>query len=116
MKGKIKYSRERIKELEYYDSDISEIVNGYFFFKSILAVSAFIATTMGVGFIVYNRDENIRKLIRPEPVIITMIIIVFLCFKVLNKLRNEDIYDYLNNIRKAKNRSEEHTSELKSQR
>ena len=53
---------------------------------------------MAIGFIVCNRDENIRKLIKPESVIITIIIIVFLCFKVLNKLRNEDIHDYLNDI------------------
>ena len=98
MKRKIKYSRNRIKELEYYYSGISEIVNTYFFFKSILTISAFITTTIAIGFIVCNHDENIRKLIKPEPVIITIIIIVFLCFKVLNKLRNEDIYNYLNDI------------------
>ena len=94
MKRKINYSRNRIKELEYYYSDISEIVNTYFFFKSILTISAFITTTIAIGFIVCNRDENIRKLIKPEPVIITINIIVFLCFKVLNKLRNEDINNY----------------------
>lgn len=98
MKCKIKYSRNRIKKLEYYYSGISEIVNTYFFLKSILIISAFITTTIAIGFIVCNRNENIRKLIKPEPVIITIIIIVFLCFKVLNKLRNEDIYDYLNDI------------------
>lgn len=101
MKSKIKYSRNRIKELEYYYSGISEIVNTYFFFKSILTISAFITTTIDIGFIICNRDENIRKLIKPEPVIITIIIIVFLCFKILNKLRNEDIYDYLNETRKT---------------
>lgn len=100
MKRKIKYSRNQIKELKYYYSGIREIVNGYFFFKSILTISAFTATTMAIGFIVCNRDEIIRKIIRPEPIIIIMIIIVFLCFKVLNKFRNESIYDYLSDIRK----------------
>lgn len=98
MERKIKYSRKRIKELEYYYAGIREIVNGYFFFKSILTISAFITTTMAIGLIVCNRDENIRKLIKPEPVIITIIIIAFLCNKVLNKLRNEDIHDYLNEM------------------
>ena len=100
-KRKIKYSKWQIEELRYFHSSIREITDIYFLFKTILIISAFIATTIAIGFIVCNRDENIRKLIRPEPVIITMIIIVFLCFKVLNKLRNEDIYDYLNETRKT---------------
>ena len=100
MKRKIKYSREQIQTFEYFYSDIKEIVNTYFFFKSILTISVFITTTIAIGFIMCNRDENIRKLIKPEPVIITMLIITLICFKVLNKFQNEAIYDYLNEKKK----------------
>lgn len=100
-KRKIKYSKWQIEELGYFHSGIREITNIYFLFKTILIISAFITTTIAIGFIVCNRDENIRKLIRPEPVIITMIIIVSLCVKILNKHRNENIYDYLNETRKT---------------
>lgn len=69
-KRKIKYSKWQIEELRYFHSSIRKITNIYFLFKTILIISAFIATTIAIGFIVCNRDENIRKLIRPEPVLL----------------------------------------------
>lgn len=98
MKRKIKYSREQIYWFKVFYSDIREITDFYLFLKITLVISTFLATTIGIGIMMQLPNEMFYKLLKP--VIMTVIIILLLCFKGLNKLQNEDIYDYLNDIRK----------------
>lgn len=98
MKRRIKYSRKQIQIFEYFYSDIKEIVNIYLFFKIVFAISAFLATNIGIGIAMQLPNEMFHKLLKP--IIITMIIICVLCLKALTKFRNEAIYNHLNEKRK----------------
>lgn len=96
MKRKIKYSRRQIYWFKVFYSDIREITKYYLFLKITIAISTFLATNIGIGIMMQLPNKIFSKLLKP--VIITVIIILLLCFKGLNKLQNEDIYDYLNKL------------------
>lgn len=96
MKHEIKYSKSEIKELTLTYSDIEEITDSYRKIKYLFTIGTLLGTVVAATMNAGLPDESFNTFLKVA--MVTPGIVLFLLFKVLNKMQNEDIDDYLNDL------------------
>ena len=91
-----KYSRNQIKELTLTYSAVEEITNSYQKLKFLFAIGILLGTVVAVAMNAGLPDESFNTFLKVA--MVTPGVVLFLLFKVLNKIQNEDINDYLNDL------------------
>lgn len=96
MKHKNKYSRSEIEELTLTYSDIEEITDSYRKIKFLFTIGTLLGALVAVAMNIGLPNESFNTFLKLA--IITPIAVLFLLFKVLNKMQNEDIHNYLEDV------------------
>lgn len=96
MKNKIKYSRSEIEKLTRTCSDIEEITDSYQKIKFLFTIGTLLGALVAIAMNIGLPDEAFNTFLKLA--MITPIVVLCLLFKVLNKMQNEDIHDYLEDV------------------
>lgn len=91
-----KYSRNQIKELTLTYSAVEEITDSYQKLKFLFAIGTLLGTVVAVEMNAGLPDESFNTFLKAA--MVTPGVVLFLLFKVLNKIQNEDINDYLEDL------------------
>lgn len=91
-----KYSRNQIKELRLTYSAVEEITDSYQKLKFLFAIGTLLGTVVAVAMNAGLPDESFNTFLKAA--MVTPGVVLFLLFKVLNKIQNEDINYYLEDL------------------